>query len=60
MDLEFATTFDIAKELANRGLQFIIAIEVKDNAGKGILLCVDGEKDQRVVAHSISPFFNKE
>lgn len=60
MDLEFATTFDIAKELAKRGLQFIIAIEVKDNEGKGIHLCVDSDKNQTEIAYSISPFFNKE
>lgn len=59
MELELATIFDIAEELANRGLQFIIAIQVIDNnAPFKIHLCVDGKKDKMEVAQAVTPFFN--
>ena len=58
MDLELATIHDIAEELANRGLQFIIAIQVIDNnAPFKIHLCVDGQKDKMEVATLIAPLF---
>lgn len=58
MELEFATIHDIAEELANRGSQFIIAIEVIDNASPfKIHLCVDGAKNKIEVAQSLVHFF---
>ena len=60
MDLELATIHDITDELANRGLQFIIALEVRN--GKEpfkIHLCVDGNKDRTEAAHAIAPLFNR-
>jgi hypothetical protein len=59
MDLELATIYDIADELANRGSQFIIAIQVIDNnAPFKIHLCVDGEKDKMEIAETIAPLFS--
>lgn len=59
MDLELATIYDIAEELANRGSQFIIAIQVIDNnAPFKIHLCVDGEKDKMEVAEMVAPLFS--
>jgi hypothetical protein len=58
MDLELATIMDIADELANRGSQFIIAIQVIDNnAPFKIHLCVDGDKDKMEVAQIVAPLF---
>lgn len=58
MDLELATIMDIADELANRGSQFIIAIQViNNNAPFKIHLCVDGEKDKMEVAQLVAPLF---
>ena len=57
MDLELATIEDIVNELADRGLQFIIAIELRESAFK-IHLCVDGDKNKIEVAHALMPFFN--
>lgn len=58
MELELATIFDIAEELANRGLQFIIAIQVIDNnAPFKIHLCVDSKKDKMEVAQVVAPLF---
>ena len=58
MELELATIYDIAEELANRGSQFIIAIQVIDNnAPFKIHLCVDGEKDKMEVAQLVAPLF---
>lgn len=58
MDLELATIYDITEELANRGSQFIIAIQVIDNnAPFKIHLCVDGEKDRMEVAELVAPLF---
>lgn len=60
MDLELATIHDIADELANRGSQFIIAIEVIDNdSAFKVHLCVDGKKDKLEVAQTLVPFFNQ-
>ena len=60
MDLELATIYDIADELANRGLQFVIAIQVINNAQPfQIHLCVDSKKDKMKVANSIVQFFDK-
>jgi len=58
MDLEIATVDDIVNELADRGLQFIIAVEVGDSSGFKLHLCVDGDKNKIEVAHAIAPFFN--
>ena len=58
MDIELATIYDIAEELAKRGSQFIIAIQVIDNASPfKIHLCVDGKKDKMEVAQAVAPFF---
>jgi hypothetical protein len=58
MDLEFATIFDIAEELANRGSQFIIAIQVIDNNSPfKVHLCVDDGKDKVEVAQVVAPLF---
>lgn len=58
MELEFASIHDIADELGNRGLQFVIAIEViNNNEPPQIHLCVDGKKDQMAVARKIAPLF---
>ncbi len=58
MDLELATVYDIVNELANRGLQFVIAIEVINNDEPGkVHLCVDGKKDQVAIANAVAPFF---
>lgn len=58
MDLELATIYDIAEELAKRGSQFIIAIQVIDNnAPFKIHLCVDGKKDKMEVAQIVAPLF---
>jgi len=58
MELELATIRDIADELANRGLQFIIAIQIINNTEPPTVhLCLDGNKDQREVAESVIPFF---
>lgn len=60
MDLELATIHDIADELANRGLQYIIAIQVIDNNEPfKIHLCVDGKKDKHDIANAIVSFFNR-
>ena len=60
MDIELATVYDIAEELAKRGSQFIIAIQVIDNdASFKIHLCVDGKKDKMEVAQVVAPFFNQ-
>ncbi len=59
MDLELATIYDIAEELANRGSQFIIAIQVIDNNSPfKIHLCVDRDKDKVEVAQVVAPLFN--
>jgi cobalamin biosynthesis Mg chelatase CobN len=59
MDLELATIDDIVNELADRGLQFIIAIEVKDNDSPfKIHLCVDSNKNKIDVAQNLVSFFN--
>jgi hypothetical protein len=58
MELEFASIHNIADELANRGLQFVIAIEViNNNEPPQIHLCVDGKKDKMAVARKIAPIF---
>ena len=58
MELELATIYDIADELANRGLQFVIAIQViNNNEPFKIHLCVDGEKDKMEVATLVAPLF---
>lgn len=58
MELELATIQDIADELANRGSQFIIAIQVIDNNSPfKVHLCIDGEKDKVEVAEIIAPLF---
>lgn len=58
MELELATIYDIADELANRGSQYIIAIQVIDNnAPFKVHLCIDGEKDKMEVAKIIGPLF---
>lgn len=58
MELELATIHDIVDELANRGSQFIIAIQVIDNnVPFKIHLCVDGKKDKMGVAQAVTPFF---
>jgi hypothetical protein len=58
MDLELATIHDIANELANRGSQFVIAIQVIDNDTPfKIHLCVDGYKDKMEVAQIVAPLF---
>jgi hypothetical protein len=58
MELEMATIYDIADELANRGSQFIIAIQVIDNnAPFEIHLCVDGQKDKMEIAQVVAPLF---
>lgn len=58
MDLELATIHDIADELGNRGLQFVIAIQVIDNNNPfTIHLCVDGNKDKMEVAQIVAPLF---
>lgn len=59
MELELATIDDIVNELADRGVQFIIAIQVIDNDTPfKIHLCVDGNKNKIDVAQSLVPFFN--
>lgn len=61
MDLELATIYDIADELANRGLQFIIAIQIINNSEPFQLhLCVDGKKDTRAIAEIVAPLFERE
>lgn len=58
MELELATIHDIADELANRGLQYIIAIQVIDNNEPfKVHLCVDGEKNKMEVATLVAPLF---
>ncbi len=58
MDLELATIYDIADELANRGSQFVIAIQVIDNNEPfKIHLCVDGGKDKVEIAQVVAPLF---
>lgn len=58
MELELATIYDIAEELANRGSQFIIAIQVIDNNKPfTVHLCVDDAKDKMEVAQVVAPFF---
>jgi len=58
MELELATIYDIADELANRGLQFVIAIQVINNNERfSVHLCVDGDKDKNEVASLIGPLF---
>lgn len=57
MDLELATVDDIVNELADRGLQFIIAVELRGPSFK-LHLCVDGNKNKIEVAHALMPFFN--
>lgn len=59
MDLELATIYDIAEELANRGSQFIIAIQVIDNISPfKVHLCVDSQKNKMEVAQVVAPLFN--
>jgi hypothetical protein len=58
MDLELATIDDIVNELADRGLQFIIAIELIGGSNFKIHLCVDGNKNKVEVANALTPFFN--
>jgi hypothetical protein len=59
MDLQLATVGDIVNELANRGLQFVIAIEVvNNNEPKTVHLCVDSKKDQMAIAQAVAPFFD--
>ena len=61
MDLELATIHDIADELANRGLQYVIAIQVINNESPfKIHLCTDSNKDQMEVAQAVAPLFNRE
>ncbi len=60
MELEFATINDIVNELADRGLQYIIAVQIIDNGQPFKLhLCVDGDKDKHAVANAIVNFFDK-
>lgn len=60
MELELATIHDIVDELANRSLQFIIAVEVRNgNESFRIHLCVDGNKNKTEVAHAVAPLFNR-
>jgi hypothetical protein len=60
MELELATIHQIADELANRGSQFIIAVQVRNNYDPfKIHLCVDGQKDKMEVAKALVGFFNK-
>lgn len=59
MEMEFATIDDIVNELADRGLQFIIAIQLRGSNFK-VHLCVDGNKNKVEVAHALMPFFNPE
>jgi hypothetical protein len=60
MDLELATIHDIVDELANRGSQYIIAVQVIDNGAPFKLhLCVDGNKDKMKIAQSLIGFFDK-
>ena len=59
LDLEFATIDDIVNELANRGIQFIIAMEIRNNKEPfKIHLCVDGKKNKMEVAHAVAPLFD--
>ena len=60
MDLELATIHQIVDEIANRGLQYVIAIQVINN-GEPLKfhLCVDGKKDKMKVAQSLIGFFDK-
>lgn len=59
MDLELATIDDIINELANRGSQFIIAIQVIDNdIPFKVHLCVDDQKDKMEIAQVVAPLFN--
>jgi len=61
MELELATTEQIADELANRGLQFVIAIQVLNSESKfKVHVCVDGEKDKQEVAEAVAPLFDVE
>lgn len=58
MDLELATIYDIADELAKRGVQFIIAIQViNNNEPFKLHLCTDGKKNNTEVAQVLIPFF---
>lgn len=60
MDIELATIGEIVDELANRGKQFIIAIELhKSKEPFKIHLCVDGQKNKTEVAYAVAPFFNR-
>lgn len=60
MELELATVHQIIDEIANRGLQYIIAVQVINNAEPfKIHLCVDGDKDKKEVAQAVAPFFNR-
>ena len=58
MDLELATIDDIVNELADRGLQFVIAIELIGSSNFKVHLCVDGNKNKIEVAQALMPFFN--
>jgi len=62
MDLELATIHQIADELADRGLQFIIAIQLVENNQKDfkLHLCVDGKKDEKEIADALVPLFDVE
>jgi hypothetical protein len=62
MELELATIHQIADELANRGLQFIIAIQVvkHENEPFQIHLCTDEAKNEKEVIDAILPFFEVE
>lgn len=60
VELEFATVYDIAEELAKRGLQFVIAIEKtkkKDSDQLELDLCVDGGKNLEEMANVLAPYF---
>lgn len=57
MDLELATVDDIVNELANRGLQFIIAVQLRGSDFK-VHLCVDGNKNKIKVANALMSFFD--
>lgn len=60
MELELATTHQIADELANRGVQFIIAIQTigKKEEPFKLHLCIDSHKDEKSVVEAIAPFFD--
>jgi hypothetical protein len=65
MDLELATIDDIVNELADRGLQFVIAVQLRvegEDIERGtrfkVHLCVDGNKNKVEVANALIPFFN--